>query len=90
MPLLQSQSAQTSWGRKVAFVGVWRDVSHCLGTTCFPLQNLSVERTDLLNETRKSHLVSITKIVLGCHGGPIVLVLIKAAEDQNHLLKLKG
>lgn len=66
------------------------DVSHCLGTTCFPLQNLSVERTDLLNETRKSHLTSITKIVLGCHGGPIVLVLIKAAEDQNHLLKLKG
>lgn len=62
---------------------------------CFPLQSLSVERIDLLHETRKllveCHcLASTTKIVLGCHGGPIVLVLIKAAEDQNHLLKLKG
>lgn len=79
----------------MAFVGVWRDVSHCLGIACFPLQSLSVERIDLLHETRKflieCHcLASTTKIVLGCHGGPIVLVLIKAAEDQNHLLKLKG
>lgn len=95
-PLLQSQTAHTSVGKE-------NGICRCLGR-CLPLPTNYLLFLTMLKcrkdqspswdkKVFECHYLASTKwhrIVFRCHSGPIVLVLVKAAEDQNHLLKLKG